>query len=146
MPSITRYVPTCRTNERWRFTITSLCNDCFGEPLAPTVVHLVVTSSAEVLGHPEVEDTHNPRVPSSVVQRTGPVEAGRGKTDERMCSVALGVFDEDACETVAAIRSWSTEVVHQTSVQECSSEGGQVQGWARWVSEGTEAEQHGCSR
>ena len=125
--------------------VTSLCNGCFEEPLAPTVVHLAVTSSEGDLDRLEVANTHNRRVPSSVDQRKGLVEVGQGKVDEHTCSAVLDVFDEDGCEIVAVIRSWSSGVGHQTSVQKGSSKGVRVRGWVRLVSEGTGTEQHGCS-
>jgi len=119
-------------------------NDCFEEPLAPTVVRLAVTSSGGDLDRLEVAYTHNLRVPSSVAQRKGLVEAVQGKVDERMCSVELGVFGEGGCAIVAVI-PWSSEVVHQTAVQEDSSMGVRVRGWEHLASEGTGAEQHDCS-
>lgn len=109
----------------------------------PTVVHLAVTSSGGDLDRPVVVCTHNQRVPSSVAQRKGQVEVGRGMVDEHTCSVALGVFDEDECEIVVVSRSWSSGVAHQTSVQEDSWKE-QVRGWERLASEGTEVEQRDC--
>jgi len=124
-------------------TTTSLCNGCSEEPLAPTAVLLVVTSSGEGLGHLEAEYTRNRRAPSSAVQCTGPVEADQGKADEHRCSAAVGVLGEGGCGIVAVNRSWSSEVARQTSVQECSSEGAQAQGWVHWANEGTGVAGHG---
>lgn len=94
-----------QNNKKPGFTITSSCNGCFEEPPAPTVVHLVVMSSGEVLGHLEVACIHRLPVPSSVVQCTCLSEADRGRVDERMCSGVLDVFGEGECETVVATRS-----------------------------------------
>jgi hypothetical protein len=80
--------------------VTSLCNGCFEELLAPTVVHLAVTSSGGDPDRLEVAYTHNRRVPSSVVQRKCRVEVGQGKVGEHTSSVALGVFGEDECGIV----------------------------------------------
>lgn len=94
-----------QNNKKPGFTITSSCNGCFEEPPAPTVVHLVVVSSGEVLGHLEVACIHRLPVPSSVVQCTCLSEADRGRVGERMCSAALDAFGEGECETVVATRS-----------------------------------------
>ena len=84
-------------------------------------------SSGEDLDRLEAGCNHNQRDPSLADQDRAPVEAGRGKVDERKCSVALGVSGEGGCGIVAAIRSWSSEVAHQTSVQGGSSEEVQAQ-------------------
>lgn len=144
IPSMMRYVPT-RRNEQARVVITSLCNDCFEEPLAPTAARPAVTSSEGDLGHLEVAYTHSRLVPSSAAQHKGLVEAVQGRVDEHMCSVALDGFGGDECAIVAAIRSWSSGAAHQTSVREGSSKGEQVQGSVHLASEGTGVEQRDCS-
>lgn len=145
MPSITQCVPNC-TEKRireGRLTVTSLCSGCFGEPLAPTAVHFVVTSSAEVLDRLGVEYIRNQQVPSSVVRRIGLAGAGRDKAGGRTCSEGLDVFDGDECEIAAVIHSWSFEVVHRT-VRGCSSKGEQGLEWVRWENGETVEGQRDC--
>ena len=144
-PSILRNVPTCKRNEQENLRITSLYSGCSAGPLAPTVVPLVVASS-EDLGFPEAGCIHSQRGPSLVVRRKDPVEADWDTGDEHKCSGALGELGEGGCGIVAAIRSWSFEVAHRTSVQTCSWVAEQEQGWVHSASGGTGEEQHGCLR
>jgi len=128
-PGGQRQVPNCKRNEQPSSTVTSSCNGCSEELLGPTAVPLVVANSEEDLDRLEVECIHNQQDPSWAVRCKGPVEAVQDKVeDERRCSVALDVLGEGGCGIVAANRPWSSGVAHQTSVQEDSSEGAQVQG------------------
>ena len=102
-------------------------------------------SSAEILGHLEAECIHIRQVPSSAVPCTCLAGVGQGKVDEHTRSAAVDELGEDACGTVAAIRSWSSEVAHQTSVRGCSSKGEQVRGLVHWESGGMGEGQHDCS-
>ena len=86
-----------------------------------------------------------PWVPSSVVPCTGLAGVGRGKVGERTCSAALDELGKDACGIVAEIRSWSSEVAHQTSFRGCSLKGRQVRGLAHWECEETGEGQDDCS-
>ena len=117
----------------YQLKITSSCNGCSEEPLAPIVVHPEVVSFAEALGHLGAECTHNPRVPSLVVPCAGPAGS---KVYVRVCSAALDGLGEDACGTVAAIRSSSFKVAHRSSVLGCSSKGEQARGLVHWESGG----------
>ena len=129
----------------YQLEITSSCNGCSEEPLAPIVVHPEVVSSAEILGHLEAECTNILRVPSSFVRCTCLAGVGRGKVGERTCSAALDELGKDACETVAEIRSPSSEVAHQTFFRGCSLKGKQVRGLVHWECEETGEGQDDCS-
>ena len=140
------YLATCRRNEQAGFTITSFGNGCSGEPLAPTVVPLVVTNFGEDPDPLGAGRTHNRRDPSSAVQYRGLFEAGRGTgVDGHRCSAVLDVSGGDERGIAEATRPWSSEVARQSSVRIYSSKGERVLGWVRWASAETEKGRHGYS-
>lgn len=101
-----KYLATCRRNGQASFTITFFGNGCSEEPLAPTVVPLVVANFEEGLGPLEAGRIHSQRVPSSVVPHKGLVEAVQDTVaGEHRYSVALDVSGGGGCGIAEAIRS-----------------------------------------